>query len=83
LAIRVLQGDQGERSYIQVYGEWISSKRMELYATVTLFLLAFAAVLATITGQAYHHKEQETLLQNGVYVNSTIEQVDAAANPDL
>jgi amino acid permease len=84
LAIRVLQSDQGETtSSIQVYGNWISSKRMELYATVALFLIAFVAVLAAIIGQAYYDEEQDKLLQNATYVNSNIGEVDAAADPDL
>jgi amino acid permease len=88
LAIRVLQSDdRGEQpgsSSIQVYGDWISSKRMELVATVTLFVIAFAAVVTAIVGQALYDQQQETLLRNDTYVNSTIGQVDAAADdPDL
>ena len=85
LAIRVVQGEDDDQegggrpsisSSIQVYGHWISSsKRMERYATITLFGMALAAVVAAIVGQAVYDQEQETLLRNASYVNSTIGQV--------
>jgi hypothetical protein len=92
LAIRVLrQGEDDDQavageSSIQVYGKWITSKRMELYATISLFVIAFAAVLAAIVGQAYYDAEQELLLQDATttFVNNTIaEQVDIAMDPDV
>ena len=53
----------------------------------TLFLMALAAVLVAIVGLAVYDKEQETLLRNASYVNSTIGQVDddfaAHADPNL
>jgi hypothetical protein len=56
---------------VQVYGNFITSTKWELHATVALLAVATVSVVLAILGQAAHENTTQALLQNQTYVNDT------------
>jgi hypothetical protein len=73
LAVRVLKSNSDTTSAgsVQVYGNFITSTKWELHATVALFAVATISVVLAILGQVAHENNTQALLQNQTYVNDT------------